>query len=60
MSVIVSHGASHSVFSGGTDNGVPALKTIVPLAVPPASTICVPPKTGLKNDWAPETLAPLA
>jgi hypothetical protein len=39
---------------------VPALKTIVPLAVPPASTICVPPKTGLKNDWAPETLAPLA
>jgi hypothetical protein len=39
---------------------VPALKTIVPLAVPPASMTCVPPKTGLKNDWAPETLAPLA
>jgi hypothetical protein len=43
-----------------SNSSVPALKTIVPLAVPPASTICVPPKTGVKNDWAPETLAPLA
>ena len=43
-----------------SNSSVPALKTVVPLAVPPASTTCVPPKTGLKNEKAPETVAPLA